>query len=113
MMTLHNLITKLPVQVLTKNCNLDASFNNAYASDLLSNALASVNPDTIWITVHVHQNILGIASIKQCPAVIFSEGSVPEDSVISLAEEKEIFLLTSSYPTFELSGLLYRILKEE
>ncbi|MDD4028486.1 MAG: hypothetical protein PHX86_02040 [Caldisericia bacterium] len=107
------MITKLPFQVLTNKCNFDVSFQNVYASDLLSNALASVNPETAWITVQVHQNILGIASIKQCPVVIFSEGAVPDDSVISLAEEKDIFLLTSSYPTFELSGLLYRLLKEE
>jgi hypothetical protein len=113
MMTLRNLITKLPFEVLTKNCNFDITFQHVYASDLLSNALASVNPDTAWITVQVHQNILGIASIKQCPIIIFSEGATPDPSVISLAEEKGIFLATSSYPTFELSGLLYCLLKEE
>ena len=112
-MTLRNLITKIPFEILTKKIQSDLSFHNVYASDLLSNALASINPDTAWITVQVHQNILGIASIKQCPLILFSEGARPEDSIISLAEEKEIFLLGSSHPTFELSGLLYCLLKEE
>lgn len=112
-MTLRNLITKIHFEILTKKIQSDLSFRNVYASDLLSNALASINPDTAWITVQVHQNILGIASIKQCPLILFSEGARPEDSIISLAEEKEIFLLGSSHPTFELSGLLYCLLKEE
>ncbi len=112
-MILHNLITKIPFEILTKKIQTNISFQYVYASDLLSNALASINPYTAWITVQVHQNILGIASIKQCPLILFSEGAKPEDSIISLAEEKEIYLLGSSYPTFELSGLLYCLLKEE
>ena len=113
MMTLRNLITKIPFNLLTKNIDLDVSFQSVYASDLLSNALATINPETAWITVQVHQNILGIASIKQCPVIFISEGATPDETVLSLADEKRIPILASSLPTFELSGILYSLLKEE
>jgi predicted transcriptional regulator len=112
-MTIRSLITKLPITILTKNLDINTSFDSVYASDLLSNALARVDPTTAWITVQVHQNILGIGSIKQCPAILITDGAVPSDEVIQLAEEKEIPLLSCSLPTFELSGLLYTLLKEE
>ena len=112
-MTLRSLIDKLKLSPLTQNIDMNTSFTNAYASDLLSNALAIVDPDTIWITVQVHGNILGVGSIKQCPAIIISEGSMPSQEVINKANEKDIQLLASQLPTFELSGLLYSLIKEE
>ncbi|MCK5849139.1 MAG: hypothetical protein KAH01_08095 [Caldisericia bacterium] len=113
MMTLRNLIDHLELVPLTKNIDMNTSFFNAYASDLLSNALAVIDPNTLWITVQVHGNILGVGSIKQCPAIIISEGSIPSQEVIDKANEKDIQLLASQLPTFELSGLLYALLKEE
>ncbi|MDD4663783.1 MAG: AraC family transcriptional regulator [Caldisericia bacterium] len=112
-MTIQQLIERLPLQLLTTQLDINGSFHDVYTSDLLSAALAKVTEDHVWITVQVHQNILGVASIKQAAAIILSESLMPDKDLVSKAQEKGIVILLSPYTSFETSGMLYNMLKEE
>ena len=112
-MTIQQLIKQMPLQLLTPELETNASFHDVYTSDLLSAALAKVTEDHVWITVQVHQNILGVASIKQAAAVILSENLMPDQDLIKKAQEKNILILLSPFTSYETSGMLYNMLKEE
>lgn len=113
MMTIQQLIDSLSLQLLTPGLDTNAAFYDVYTSDLLSAALAKVTENHVWITVQVHQNILGVASIKQAAAIILSENLIPDKDLITKAIEKNIIVLLSSYTSYETSGLIYNLLKEE
>jgi serine kinase of HPr protein (carbohydrate metabolism regulator) len=111
MMTIKQLTESLPLRVLTQNLNLDQNFEMVYSSDLLSQVLAKATYRDLWITVQTHATILGIASIKQIPCIIFSEGLLPQPEVIMKAQEENIVLLSSQQTTFELAGKIFVLLK--
>ena len=112
-MTIQQLIDQLSFQLLTPQLKTDGCFHDAYTSDLLSAALAKVTENHVWVTVQVHQNILGVASIKQAAAIILTESLHPDKDLIDKAQEKGIVILLSPYTSFQTSGMLYNMLKEE
>ncbi len=112
-MTISQLLNKLPLEHLTRSLPQDILFNSVYACDLLSQVLAKAGQNDLWITVQTHGTILGIASIKQIPCILFTEGLRPEQAVIDKAEQEGIFLLASQLTTFQIGGQLYKLLLEE
>jgi serine kinase of HPr protein (carbohydrate metabolism regulator) len=111
MMTIKQLTESLPLKILTQDTNLDQNFEMVYSSDLLSQVLAKATYRDLWITVQTHATILGIASIKQIPCIIFSEGLLPQPEVIIKAQEENIVLLSTQETTFELAGKIFVLLK--
>jgi serine kinase of HPr protein (carbohydrate metabolism regulator) len=112
-MTIKQLLEKLPIQTLTSKPSLDIPFESVYSSDLLSQVLAKATINDIWITVQTHGTILGIASIKQVPCILFSEGLVPLQDVIDKAEEEDIILLSCKQTTYQIGGEIYKLLTKE
>lgn len=110
-MTIKQLTESLPLKILTQDTNLDQNFEMVYSSDLLSQVLAKATSRDLWITVQTHATILGIASIKQIPCIIFSEGLLPQPEVIMKAQEENIVLLSTQQTTFELAGKIFVLLK--
>jgi serine kinase of HPr protein (carbohydrate metabolism regulator) len=110
-MTIKQLTESLPLKILTQDTNLDQNFEMVYSSDLLSQVLAKATYRDLWITVQTHATILGIASIKQIPCIIFSEGLLPQPEVIIKAQEENIVLLSTQETTFELAGKIFVLLK--
>ncbi len=112
-MKICQLLEQKPFKVLTSSANLDTCIENIYACDLLSQVLAKATHKDLWITVQTHATILGIASIKQIPCILFSEDLLPQQEVIDKADEEGIILLASKDTTYEIAGELYNILKKD
>ncbi|MCR4428056.1 MAG: hypothetical protein NUV68_01755 [Caldiserica bacterium] len=89
------------------------SFEAGYTGDLLSLVIGSAPSNSIWITVQRHINIVGVASLKDIPAIIISQGLVPDEDVRQKAEEEGIWLLGSSDDSFTLSGKIFKLLQGE
>jgi serine kinase of HPr protein (carbohydrate metabolism regulator) len=113
MMTIKQLTELLPIEVLTKNADLDTAIESAYSSDLLSQVLAKACHRDVWITVQTHATILGIASIKQIPCILFTEGLRPCAEVITKAEQESIILLACQTTSFQVGGEIYKLLTKE
>lgn len=82
----------------------------AYVSDMLSDVMGSGKEGLAWITIMKHLNVIAVASMTGIPVIVFSKGNVPEAAVIEKAIEEEICLVTSPLTTFELAGILYKLL---
>jgi len=70
--------------------------------------LAHAEDGVLWITLHIHQNIVAVASHKDLAGIILVQGRQPEKDTIAMAEKENIPILVSSLPAFELVGRLYK-----
>jgi hypothetical protein len=107
-MKLKDLVKEFGLEVRAGSGRLDAEVTGGYASDLLSDVLAHADDGAIWITLHIHQNIVAVASHKGLSGIILVQGRVPEVDTVALAEKENIPIMVSELPAFELVGRLYR-----
>jgi len=109
-MKLHQIVKELGLEVKSKVSNLDKEVSGGYASDLLSDVIANAKKDNIWITLQIHQNIVGVATLKELIGIIIVNGREPEAETLKKAEEENIPIMVTELPAFEIIGKLYRML---
>ncbi len=108
-------LTKIAEHMQWKTIHLaeDLKVNSVYASDLLSDVIASAQENSIWITIQRHFNVLAVAQLKKIAAIVFIKGEDPEERFIQKAKEEKISLFKTEEDTFQTCGKLYQLLKIE
>ncbi len=106
-MKLKDLVQKFGLEVKAGSEYLDREVTAGYASDLLSDVLAHGEEGSVWITLHIHENIVAVASHKGLSGIILVQGRQPEQGALAKATEEKIPILISQLPAFELVGRLY------
>jgi len=107
-MQLNDLVKEFGLEVRTGAGLLDAEVTGGYVSDLLSDILAHAEDGVIWVTLHIHQNIVAVASHKGLSGIVLVQGRQPEKDTVAKAEEENIPILVTSLSAFELVGRLYK-----
>ena len=108
-MKLTELIEKLDLDVRSGNTKLEREISGGYASDLLSDVLANSKEGNVWITLQIHQNIVGVASMKDLAGIILVNNREPEQDTVEKAEKEGIPIMITGLPTFEIVGKLYNL----
>jgi len=106
---LTELIQKLNLSVRSAKMQLDREVTGGYASDLLSDVLAHGEEGNLWITLQIHQNIVGVASMKDLAGIILVNNREPEPETLEKAEAEGLPIMVTEMPTFELVGKLYSL----
>jgi serine kinase of HPr protein (carbohydrate metabolism regulator) len=107
-MRLSEIMGLLDLEILNKKpIDKEIMITNGYIGDLLSQVLATVKPNSLWITIQRHLNIVGVAVTANIPAIIICEGHDVPFNVIQKADEEKIVLLRSKENSFQLAGKLY------
>ena len=109
-MNVGDLIRKAHFENLTGDVNLDREIGSGYTSDLLSDVIANVGENAVWITVQRHVNILGVAKLRDVCAIIVPRTLHVEANVIEKAIDEGIAILRDHRSAFEISGLIYNLL---
>jgi hypothetical protein len=107
-MTLNDLVKEFGLEVKAASKNLDRKVKSGYVSDLLSDVMAHADDGTLWVTLHIHQNIVAVALHKDLAGILLVQGRQPEADTIAKAEEEGIPILVSGLSAFELVGRLYK-----
>ncbi len=107
-MNLKDLVKEFGLEVKTASDQLDREVKGGYVSDLLSDVLAHADEGTLWVTLHIHQNIVAVALHKDLAGIILVQGRQPEQDTIVKAAEENIPILVSGLSAFELVGRLYK-----
>jgi len=107
-MKLSDLVKQFDLEVKTGSSRLDRVVTDGYVSDLLSDVLAHAEVGTLWVTLHIHQNIVAVATHKDLAGIIIVQGRQPEKETVAKAEEANIPILVSSLSAFELVGRLHK-----
>ena len=106
-MKLRELVKKFNLEVKCAADRLDRKIEGGYVSDLLSDVIANGKAGDLWVTLQIHQNIVGVASLKNLAAIIIINGRQPEEDTIEKAENEGIPIMVSKISAFELVGRLY------
>ncbi|MCK5038949.1 MAG: iron-sulfur binding hydrogenase [Thermoplasmata archaeon] len=108
-MRLSDIVSKLGLENVNRKLDEDMDIHHGYCCDLLSNVLSATPPNSIWMTIQSHQNIIGVATMADISVIIVCEGfDVPGD-VIDKADEENIMIFKSQENAFQLSGKLYEL----
>jgi len=107
-MNLNDLVKEFGLEVKSGSGRLDREVTGGYVSDLLSDVLAHADEGSVWVTLHIHHNIVAVASHKDIAGIILVQGRQPEGDAVAKAEEEGIPILVSGLSAFELVGRLYK-----
>ena len=80
---------------------------NACGSDLMSDVLAYVKDKSLLLTGLVNPQVIRTAEMMDIVCIVFVRGKMPDPSMIGLAEERGIALLSCGQRMFTACGLLY------
>ena len=108
-MTVQDLVTAVPLTVVSGQNALARNVTGGYTSDLLSNVMGQAQQGNVWVTMQGHQNIIAVASLSGLAAVIVAGGSQPDQEAMKKAESEGVILLTSPLGSFEVVGRLHRM----
>lgn len=95
-------------KLLTSRTDLEMEAKGAFAADLMSDVLASIQPDAVLLTGLCNPQVVRTALIADVKAVIFVRGKDPVVETIELADQENIPLISSPFGLYELSGRLFQ-----
>ena len=105
-MTLKDIVERLHLSVRTGQDRLDQVVTGGYASDLLSNVIANGKADSVWVTMHTHENIVAVAVLKDLAGIIIVQGRQPAAETMLKAIKERVVIMVSDLPAFETIGKL-------
>ncbi len=103
-MKLQALIEKLNLAVLTNMVNRET--DEAYISDLLSDAMSHAHQGNSWVTTQTHKNIVSAAHLLDISAVIIPNGETVPQATLELANRFKVVILASAFSLADLAGKL-------
>ena len=89
---------------------LNKDYSMAFASDLMSDALAMIQnypESTILITGLCNSQVLRTAEMLDITCIVFSRGKLPSEEMLEMAEEIGITVISSPLTTYTACGELY------
>jgi predicted transcriptional regulator len=107
-MKLAEIISLIDGTVFNSHQNLNIEIKGGCGADLMSDVLASVQPDAILLTGLCNPQVVRTAQMADVRAIIFVRGKQPNKDTIQLAEQEELPLISSPFGMFELCGRLFR-----
>ncbi|HBR02891.1 MAG TPA: hypothetical protein DD738_09780 [Ruminiclostridium sp.] len=94
-MTVGELAEKLGLEIMSCGSRaLNTAVTGVYSCDLISHAMAKLNPGNVWITVHTNLNVAAVASLAEASCVLVPENIEISGQTLERAEEKEVIFLS-------------------
>ncbi|MBQ8228437.1 MAG: hypothetical protein IJZ88_05425 [Clostridia bacterium] len=79
----------------------------ACGSDMMSDVLAFVKEQAVMLTGLVNPQVVRTAEMMDMKCIVFVRGKRPDESMVELAEEREIVLVCTKLEMFSSCGKLY------
>jgi predicted transcriptional regulator len=98
----------LDAKVLAGEDFLDGEAFSACGSDFMSDVLAYVKDQGLLLTGLVNPQVIRTADMMDMKCVVIVRGKMPDPSMINLAEERGIVLMSSKERLYNACGKLYQ-----
>lgn len=79
----------------------------AFAADLMSDVLATIQPHAVLITGLCNPQVVRTAVMADVTAIVIVRGKQPPQETIDLADEESIPIISTPLGMFEVCGKLY------
>ncbi len=106
-MKLSRIVQLLNGKILTNPDIEEKEIAGAMGADLMSDVLASIQPEAALLTGLCNPQVVRTALIADIRAIIFVRGKNPAWEAIDLANKEGIPLVTTAVGLFEACGILY------
>lgn len=106
-MTINDIKNLLSANVLTGQAMLGSEVHTACGSDMMSDVLAFVKDQAVLLTGLMNPQVIRTAEMMDIICIVFVRGKTPDESIVKLAEEMNIAVLTTNLRMFEACGILY------
>ncbi len=93
---------------LANNGDLTREVKGAFAADLMSDVLASIQPEAVLITGLCNPQVIRTAHMADVAAIVLVRGKTPPEETVSLANSEGIPFISTPFGMYEVSGRLYR-----
>lgn len=107
-MNVEQLIKLIEGRLINGSADLNREIKGGCGADLMSDVLASVQPEAVLLTGLCNPQVIRTAQMADVAAVVLVRGKVPPAETIALAEREDIPLISSPFGMFELCGRLHQ-----
>jgi predicted transcriptional regulator len=107
-MKLQEIIALIDGEVLTKTDSLAREIKGGCGADLMSDVLASIQPDAVLLTGLCNPQVVRTAQMADVAAIVLVRGKKPPRETIELADQENIPVISTPYGMFESCGRLHR-----
>lgn len=97
----------LDAKVLCGEDLLDTEVKSACGSDLMSDVLAFVKEQSVLLTGLMNPQVVRTADMMDMRCIVFVRGKEPEETVVELARQRDIVMMTTAQRMFVACGKLY------
>lgn len=87
--------------------NKDILINGGCGADLMSDVLATAQPESVLLTGLNNPQTIRTAQMADIRAIIFVRGKIPSAEMVEIAEREGIPLISTPHGMFELCGRLH------
>lgn len=87
--------------------HLGSHVYSACGSDMMSDVLAYVKDQAVLLTGLVNSQVIRTAEMMDMRCIVFVRSKMPNDEMISLAEDNGLVLLATDKRMYEACGILY------
>ena len=107
-MKISDIADILEADVLTGETMLDHEIQTACGADLMSDVLAFAKERAALLTGLLNPQVIRTADMMDSRCIVFVRGKEPDGSMIELARDRDIAILTTKYCMFSACGRLYK-----
>ena len=106
-MNIRELIRIIDGNLITTAAYLDRDIKGGFGADLMSDVLASIQPEALLITGLCNPQVVRTAQMADVAAIVFVRGKIPPGETVRLATEENMPLVSTPYGMFEVCGRLH------
>lgn len=106
-MTVNDIKEILGARIICGEEHLEKEVNTACGSDMMSDVLAFVKDQSVLLTGLCNPQVIRTAEMMDIICIVFVRGKKPDESMIEMANDREIALLSTGHRMFTACGMLY------
>ena len=107
-MRLSDIIQLINGAICNPGVELEWDIKGGCGADLMSDVLASIQPDAVLLTGLCNPQVVRTAQMADVRAVILVRGKQPPPETIDLATRENLPIISCPYGMFEVCGRLYQ-----
>jgi predicted transcriptional regulator len=106
-MNIRDLIRIIDGTLISEHTNLDREIKGGFGADLMSDVLASIQPEAVLFTGLCNPQVVRTAQMADVAAVVLVRGKQPPAETIRLSNQESVPLISTPYGMFEVCGRLH------
>jgi predicted transcriptional regulator len=106
-MNIRDLIRIIDGILVTSPVNLNRDIKGGFGADLMSDVLASIQPEAVLVTGLCNPQVVRTAQMADVAAIVLVRGKQPPEETIQLANKESVPLISTPHGMFEACGRLH------